>query len=71
LKRVNWGRVSTVLRGDEHANEASLCVLVQVNTAAFGKHRPRLLEAETPWTQLDDNGRDLYILEDRGEPLMS
>ncbi|KIK68738.1 hypothetical protein GYMLUDRAFT_92240 [Collybiopsis luxurians FD-317 M1] len=51
IKRVNWGRVSTVLRGQEE-DDASW-----------------LVDAEIPWLDLDDDGEELDIPIDSGEPL--
>ncbi|KAF9263737.1 hypothetical protein L218DRAFT_307659 [Marasmius fiardii PR-910] len=50
LKRVSWGKVASVIRGEEGKDEL-------------------LLDAEIPWGELDDDGQEVDIPVDSGEPI--
>ncbi|KAL0066484.1 hypothetical protein AAF712_006527 [Marasmius tenuissimus] len=52
LKQISWGKVASVVRGDEREESV-------------------LLDADIPWLDLDDEGEELDIPVDSGEPLAS
>jgi len=53
LKQISWGRVASVIRGDEpEADENDV-----------------LEDVVTPWDNLDEEGEEVGMLEDSGEPL--
>ena len=63
LKRINWGKVSSVTREAEEEKDAET-LWVSSNLLAFAlliSHCHSVLDARTPWDDLDDDGNEIEI----------